>query len=151
MTSFYTSQSEKRTKSSTPPPPPFTFEMYPPVLPQWLDRTLYWVKCCVSLVLYLLSGILVFYGIVEGISGFFPAVPWYGQLIILLVFFFLLGILEGMQICIIALMKEDAAVYKSDFTNAWKTVKLGLRPNGLEKFLLGRQVLVLLLMFFLAR
>lgn len=125
--------------------------MYPPTLPPWLDKTLYYTKCAGSLVLYILSAILVFYGIVEGISGFFPSVPFYAQIIILIVFFFLLGILEGMQICIIELMKEDATVYKDRFPNSWKTVKLGMRPNGLEKFLLGRQVLVLLLMFFLAR
>ena len=120
-------------------------------IPPWLDRTMFWVRCIGSLVLVILCAILVFYAIITRVSGFFVQVPWYGQLIILIVFFFFLGILEGMQICVIELMKQDFEVYRDKFPRAHNTVRLGLRPQGLEKFLMGRQVVVLLLCFFLAR
>jgi hypothetical protein len=120
-------------------------------IPPWVEKSLFWIRCIGSLILYLICTVLIFYCILSGLSTFFPGVPGYVQLIMLIVFFFFLGILEGMQICVIELMKQDGTIYKDNFPNAWQTVKFGLRPHGLERFLMGRQVLVLLLMFFLAK
>lgn len=103
----------------------------------------------------LLAGSLgiVIFGIVIQRSAFWPeTVPWPATLVIMIVLLFLLGILEGLQVAIVEICKHPPAEAKQrKYPRANKIQKTIVQGRNLEKFVLGRQVLVVVVVFFLSK
>ena len=74
---------------------------------------------------------------------------------------FLLGIMEGIQvpgcpsphpqIALVELKRQDPATYRTSHPRAYKLGQLAAQGDNIERFLLGRQVFVVCLVFFAAK
>lgn len=60
----------------------------------------------------------------------------------------LLGCLEGIQISLVALKNHNSESFKLSHPRAYKTNHLSQQGNNLERFLMGRQVFVVITVFF---
>jgi len=115
-----------------------------------LYRIWNYICYCYSLLLYLFCLATVLYALVENETIFYEEIPNYGNIILFVVLLFLLGCLEGSQICFITLMKQNPETYKDKFPRTWLSLKaLKSKPNNLERFLQGRQLLVTVIAFLL--
>ena len=129
--------------------------------PKTLKERLWWVtgilfdafRYIFSTVLLAGSLGIVVYGIVTKKSQFWPeTVPWPATLVIMLVLLLVLGVLEGLQVAIVELCKNPPPEEKQrKYARANKIQKMIVQGRNLEKFVLGRQVLVVVVVFFLAK
>eukprot|EP00160_Parvularia_atlantis_P014846 Unigene3935_Nuclearia_a/m.11983 Unigene3935_Nuclearia_a/g.11983 ORF Unigene3935_Nuclearia_a/g.11983 Unigene3935_Nuclearia_a/m.11983 type:complete len:453 (+) Unigene3935_Nuclearia_a:82-1440(+) len=92
-----------------------------------------------------------FYNIGLNTSSFFPGVPLWVNYILFVVFTFLLAVLEGTMISLSQLRRVSAASYAKTHPAAYRNTELAFRPDYLEKFLMGRQANVIVLVFMLSR
>ena len=103
----------------------------------------------------LLAGSLgiVIYGIVLRKTAFWPeSVPWPATLVIMFALLWILGILEGFQVAIVELCKNPPPeALQKKYPRANKIQKMISQGRNLEKFVLGRQVLVVVVVFFLSK
>lgn len=97
------------------------------------------------------SFVVTFYAIWEQKTGFFKEVPGWGSLIIFIVALFLLGIVEGLQLALVELKRQDPETYKDSHPTAYRLGKITSKGDNIEKFLVGRQVIVVFLVFFSAK
>jgi len=104
-----------------------------------------------STILYLTCVAIVLYGIIENKTIFVAHMPFYANVIVFVILLFLLGCLEGMQICIIRLMSRRPDLYKNEYKIAWNAVEIAQKPKNLERFLQGRQLLVTIIAFLLTQ
>jgi len=100
----------------------------------------------------LLSAIgIVLYGIVEKKSNFWPeTIPFEVTIIILICLLWILAVLEGFEVIAVELHKNPVKDPKR-YPRAHRVQQIVAQGNHLAKFVLGRQVLVLITVFFLAR
>eukprot|EP00301_Raphidiophrys_heterophryoidea_P016296 c25852_g1_i1.p1 GENE.c25852_g1_i1~~c25852_g1_i1.p1 ORF type:complete len:511 (-),score=118.18 c25852_g1_i1:278-1810(-) len=79
---------------------------------------------------------------------FWVSVPWWVQILLLVFDMLLLGTLEGAQIALVALKDHNSEAFKHSHPRAYATNKLVQKPGNLERFLVGRQMLVVMAVFF---
>jgi len=79
------------------------------------------------------------------------AVPGWASLIIFIMVLFLLGVMEGLQIALVELKRQEPESYKDSHPKAYKLGQYAMKGDNVERFLMGRQVFVVCLVFFAAK
>merc|ERR1712110_522783 len=92
-----------------------------------------------------------FYAILEQKTSFWKAVPGWAALIIFLLVLFLLGVMEGIQIALVELKRQDPETYKESHPQAYRLGQIAAKGDNIERFLMGRQVFVVCLVVFVAQ
>ena len=64
---------------------------------------------------------------------------------------FFLGIMEGLQIALVELKRQSTDFYKDSHKSAYSLAKVAMSKDNIERFLMGRQVFVVVLVFFAAK
>jgi len=110
------------------------------------DITRYILSSCL-----LIGGLgIIIYEIIQYHNLFWPGqVPFAAVIVILFALLWILGILEGFQVAVVELSKRPVQDIKR-FPRAHRVQLLVCKGQNLEKFVLGRQLLVLVTVFFLA-
>ena len=103
-----------------------------------------------SICLLLFSAISVIYAIATS-STTMPAFPPWSQYICLAISLLILGVLEGLQIAVVELAHKDPEQYRRMYPRAAKLLAFENRGRNVERFLMGRQVLVVFTVFVAAR
>lgn len=104
-----------------------------------------------SLGLLVFSGVVTCYSIVEQKTGMWKEVPGWASLLIFIFVLWLLGVMEGLQIALVELKRQNPDTYKDQYPMAYKLGQEASRGDNIEKFLMGRQVFVVCLVFFAAK
>jgi len=97
------------------------------------------------------SGTVVVYSIVEQKTSFWKEVPGWVGLVIFFIALYFLAIMEGLQIALVELKREPAESYRESHPAAYRLGQLAGQADNIEKFLMGRQVFVVCLVFFAAK
>lgn len=79
------------------------------------------------------------------------AVPGWAALVLFLLVLVLLGVMEGLQIALMELKRQDPASYSTSHPRAYRLGELAGQGDNIERFLMGRQVFVVCLVFFAAK
>ena len=108
------------------------------------------VRLIFSICLLLFSTISVIYAIAHDHTTM-PTFPPAAQYFALAVSLFILGTLEGLQIAVVELAHNDPAQYERLYPRAAKLLAFENRGRNVERFLMGRQVLVVFTVFVAAR
>ena len=114
-----------------------------------LDKTLVLILNGSGLLIF--SGVVTCYSIVEQKTGMWKAVPGWASLLIFIFVLWLLGVMEGLQIALVELKRANPDTYKDIYPTAYKLGQVASRGDNTEKFLMGRQVFVVCLVFFAAK
>ena len=101
--------------------------------------------------LLIFSGTVVCYSIVEQKTAFWQNIPGWAGLLIFCVALYLLGVMEGLQIALVELKRETPESYRESHPTAYRLGQLAGQQDNIEKFLMGRQVFVVCLVFFIAK
>merc|ERR1712111_28218 len=104
-----------------------------------------------SLALLLFSGVVTCYSIVEQKTSMWKEVPGWASLLIFIFVLWLLGVMEGLQIALVELKRQNPETYKDQYPTAYKLGQVASQGDNIEKFLMGRQVFVVCLVFFAAK
>jgi len=104
-----------------------------------------------SFVLLIFSGTVTCYAILEQKTNMWKAVPGWASLIIFIVVLYLLGVMEGLQIALVELKRQQPESYKNSHPAAYRLGQLAMQGDNVERFLMGRQVFVVTLVFFAAK
>jgi len=110
-----------------------------------------YIRYVVSFVLLIFCTVVTFYAILEQKTGFWKAVPGWAALILFIIVLLLLGIMEGLQIALLELKRQNPATYQYTHPRAYRLGLLASEDDNVEKFLMGRQVFVVCLVFFAAK
>jgi len=113
-------------------------------------RLLTIVRYVISCALVSFAIFVVVAAIATNATSFF-GVPQWVQALLLIVCLVCLGIVEGLQIALVELMKQHTETYRVSHPRAYATGVLCFRGENLERFLIGRQLCVIFLVFFIAR
>merc|ERR1712228_444594 len=103
-----------------------------------------------SLLLFL-SIFSITYAITEHRTLFPTSFPNWTLYIILIIALFIVGVLEGLQIAVVELAHEDPQQYEKYYPRAAKLLKYENTGRNVERFLIGRQLSLVLLVFVCAR
>jgi len=116
------------------------------------DSTVFdYIRYVGSFALLMFSTVVTFYAILEQKTSFWKGVPGWAALLIFLVVLFLLGVMEGIQIALVELKRQDPETYKESHPRAYRLGQIAAKGDNIERFLLGRQVFVVCLVFFAAK
>merc|ERR1712128_14331 len=113
----------------------------------WFD----YVRFAFSACLLTFSAVVTFYAILEQKTAFWSSVPGWAALIIFVACLFFLAVMEGLQIALIELKRQETETYKNSHPKAFALGQLAFKGDNVERFLLGRQVFVVCLVFFAAK
>eukprot|EP00090_Calanus_glacialis_P034475 TRINITY_DN57_c0_g1_i1.p1 TRINITY_DN57_c0_g1~~TRINITY_DN57_c0_g1_i1.p1 ORF type:complete len:241 (-),score=63.54 TRINITY_DN57_c0_g1_i1:235-957(-) len=104
-----------------------------------------------SLCLLIFSGVVTCYAIWAQKTSMWKAVPGWVSLIIFIMVLFLLGIMEGLQIALVELKRQEPESYKNSHPKAYRLGQYAMQGDNVERFLMGRQVFVVCCVFFAAK
>ena len=104
-----------------------------------------------SLCLLIFSGVVTCYAILEQKTSMWKSVPGWASLLIFVLVLFLLGVMEGLQIALVELKRQKPESYKDSYPKAYKLGQYAMKGDNVERFLMGRQVFVVCLVFFAAK
>jgi len=104
-----------------------------------------------SLCLLIFSGVVTCYAIWAQKTSMWQGVPGWASLIIFVMVLFFLGVLEGLQIALVELKRQEPESYKNSHPKAYKLGQYAMKGDNIERFLMGRQVFVVCLVFFSAK
>merc|ERR1711936_1092660 len=93
-----------------------------------------------SLASLLFSGVVVCYSIVEQKTSMWKEVPGWASLLIFIFVLWLLGVMEGLQIALVELKRQNPETYKETYPTAYRLGQQASMGDNIEKFLMGRQV-----------
>ena len=110
-----------------------------------------YIRFVMSALILLFSAIVTSYAIIERQTGFYHAVPGYAALILFVVDLFILGVVEGLQIALVELKRQHPDSYKRSHPGAYRLGQIAAKGDNVERFLMGRQVFVVFLVFFAAK
>merc|ERR1711990_1047995 len=110
-----------------------------------------YIRYVFSFGLLTFSTVVTFYAILEQKTSFWKVVPGWAALILFIVVLIMLGIMEGIQIALIELKRQDPDTYRTSHPRAYRLGQLAAEGDNIERFLLGRQVFVVCLVFFAAK
>merc|ERR550519_2946082 len=72
-------------------------------------------------------------------------------MIIFILVLFLLGVMEGLQIALVELKRQEPESYKDSHPKAYRLGQYAMKGDNIERFLMGRQVFVVCCVFFAAK
>eukprot|EP01083_Nonionella_stella_P279919 952121_1 len=104
-----------------------------------------------SIGLLLFSIVSVFYAISTRTTTMPPTFPAWTQYLCLGIALFILGVLEGLQISVVELAHKDPNNYRKHHPRAADLLEFENKGRNVERFLMGRQVLVVFTVFIAAR
>ena len=104
-----------------------------------------------SVCLLIFSGVVTCYAILEQKTSMWKIIPGWASLIIFIVVLFLLGVMEGLQIALVELKRQQPESYMVFYPKAYKLGQYAMKGDNVERFLMGRQVFVVCLVFFAAK
>jgi len=110
-----------------------------------------YIRYVFSACLLVFSATCTVYAIWNQKTGFWKEVPGWGALILFVAVLFLLGIVEGLQLALIELKRQKPETYRLSHPGAYRLGQLASQGDNIEKFLMGRQVIVVFLVFFAAK
>ncbi len=110
-----------------------------------------YVRFVFSALLLLFSAIVTSYAIIEQKTNFWDAVPGWAALILFVLVLFWLGVVEGLQIALVELKRQHSDAYKRTHPRAYHLGQIAGKRDNTERFLMGRQVFVVFLVFFAAK
>ncbi len=110
-----------------------------------------YVRFVISSLLLLFSLVVTSYAIVEKKTGFWDAVPGWVALLLFVLDMILLGIVEGLQIALVELKRCHPEAYRTSHPAAYRLGQVSAKGDNVERFLMGRQVCVVVLVFFAAK
>merc|ERR1712128_372872 len=113
----------------------------------WFD----YVRFTFSFCLLTFSAVVTFYAILEQKTAFWSSVPGWAALIIFVGCLFFLAVMEGLQIALVELKRQEPETYMNSHPKAFALGQLAFKGDNVERFLLGRQVFVVCLVFFAAK
>lgn len=113
----------------------------------WLD----YVRFVFSASLLIFSATVTCYAILEHKTSFWSSVPGWAALIIFIKALFFLAVMEGLQIALVELKRQEPESFKISHPKAFRIGELASKGDNVERFLLGRQVFVVCLVFFVAK
>jgi MFS family permease len=115
-----------------------------------LQKLFFWVRVLFSLAVLVFSFVVTLSALFAGQTAMWDGVPGGVSVVILFVLMGFVGMMEGMQIALFAVinMPEDEI---KDSKLAKKTCELTFKGSNLQAFLIGRQILVTICMFVVAR
>mmetsp|Transcript_12516 Transcript_12516/g.24937 ORF Transcript_12516/g.24937 Transcript_12516/m.24937 type:complete len:1012 (+) Transcript_12516:303-3338(+) len=115
-----------------------------------LQKFLFWLRVAISLAILSASLAVVIIGLLRGWTTSYPGAPPYISLLIFFALTAAVGVLEGMQIALFAVVnvpEEELSRHRV----ARAACRLAFRGSNLQAFLIGRQILVTAALFVLAR
>ena len=77
--------------------------------------------------------------------------PGWAALILFVVILFWLGVMEGLQVALVELKRVDPASYRHSHPHAYKLGQKAAKRDNVERFLMGRQMFVVFIVFFAAK
>lgn len=102
--------------------------------------------------LFLFCALLTFYAICTVHTDFYPSqVPGWAALLIFLLDLFLLALVEGLMVALVEMKREDPSVYQHTHPRAFTLGQSATSRDNMERFLMGRQVIVIYLVFISAK
>ena len=104
-----------------------------------------------SFCLLIFSGVVTCYAILEQKTSMWKIIPGWASLIIFILVLFLLGVMEGLQIALVELKRQQPESYMVSYPKAYRLGQYAMKGDNVERFLMGRQVFVVCLMFFAAK
>jgi len=110
-----------------------------------------YLRFVLSFALLIFSGVVTCYAILEQKTNMWKAVPGWASLIIFILVLYLLGVMEGLQIALVELKRQQPESYKNSHPKAYRIGQLAMKGDNIERFLMGRQVFVVCLVFFAAK
>jgi len=108
-------------------------------------------KFVLSALLLIFSTVCTTYAIIEKKTSFWDVMPGWAALIIFVVILFWLGVMEGLQVALVELKRVDARTYRDSHPHAYKLGQMANRKDNVERFLMGRQMFVVFIVFFAAK
>jgi len=115
------------------------------------SKPLDYVRYVFSFLLLIFSTVITFYAIIEGRTNFWSSVPGVAALFLFIFDMIILGIVEGLQIALVELKRQHPSTYKLSHPRAYELGKIAGSSDNTERFLMGRQVFVVFLVFFIAK
>jgi len=104
-----------------------------------------------SFCLLIFSGVVTCYAIWTQKTSMWKVVPGWASLLIFVFVLFLLGVMEGLQIALVELKRQEPESYKNSHPKAYRLGQYAFHADNVERFLMGRQVFVVCLVFFAAK
>lgn len=115
-----------------------------------LQKVSFWLRVAFSCALLVFSFAAVLVALFEGKTSMWKGIPSGVSVVIFFLLIMFVGMLEGMQIAIVAVLKLPEET-RSEHELAKKNCDLALRGENLQAFMIGRQMLVTASMFVVAR
>ena len=109
------------------------------------------VRFVFSTLLLLFSAVVTCYAIIQVKTNFWHIVPGWAALLLFVVDLIILGIVEGLQIALVELKRQHPSTYRSSHPRAFNLGQTSFKGDNVERFLMGRQVFVVVLVFFAAK
>ncbi|XP_039259878.1 uncharacterized protein LOC120336297 [Styela clava] len=110
-----------------------------------------YVRFVFSICLLIFSIVVTSYAIFRGKTGFWEEVPGPAAFALFVVDLAILGIVEGLQIALVELKRQHPDSYKFSHPRAYQLGQVASKKDNVERFLMGRQVFVVFLVFFIAK
>ena len=114
-------------------------------------RCLDYPRFLVSALLLVFSCVCTFYAIIEQKTGFWHTIPGWAALLLFFALLFWLGLMEGLQVALVELKRQDPETYRYSHPHAYKLGQVAAKSDNVEKFLMGRQMFVVFIVFFSAK
>jgi len=105
----------------------------------------------VSALLLIFSCVCTFYAIIEQKTGFWHSIPGWAALLLFFALLFWLGLMEGLQVALVELKRQNPETYRYSHPHAFKLGQVAAKSDNVEKFLMGRQMFVVFIVFFSAK
>ena len=113
-------------------------------------KFLFWIRVLISLVILGFSFAVTLSALFKGKTTMYEGVPEVVSVIIFFVLMCYVGFMEGMQIALFAVVNMPQEELEKH-AQAKKVCQLTFQGNNLQAFLIGRQIMVTLCMFIVAR
>jgi len=113
----------------------------------WFD----YIRFVLSFSLLMFSSVVTCYAILTQKTGFWKEVPGWASLILFILVLFGLGLTEGLQLALVELKRQNPETYRLSHPRAYALGEIASQGDNIEKFLVGRQVIVVFLVFFAAK
>ena len=118
--------------------------------PSVCTRILFWLRVVLSLAVLGLSFAVTLSALFEGKTTMYKGVPNWASVAILFVLMCFVGLMDGMQIALFAVVNLPTQELEKH-PMAHQCCQLTFQGNNLQAFLIGRQILVTMCMFIVAR
>jgi len=105
----------------------------------------------ISALLLIFSSVCTCYAIIEQKTSFWHIVPGWAALILFIAVLFWLGVMEGLQVALVELKRQDPETYRHSHPHAYKLGQMAAKRDNVERFLMGRQMFVVFIVFFAAK